>query len=217
MALSPELLEILVCPKCKGDLSDQPEKAVLFCHACSLPYPVEEGIPWMMEEEALKVKAGGGLMGNTQSSIVAFFKIQEGPELGGKIELPLNTCKAIGRNVEDMHKTQVLTLDATVPLDDFTKKLILNYISKKMGKSISPSPRGEILGSFRRLPDMVLTDPTISRLHAMIFHDDSGVGVLDLVSRNGTYVNGQEVESKSLKEGDIIEIGATKLLFSLKG
>jgi len=35
------------------------------------------------------------------------------------------------------------------------------------------------------------------------------------VSRNGTYVNGQEIESRALKEGDLIEIGATKIVFSL--
>ena len=53
MSLSPELLEILVCPKCKGDLEHRPEPAeALVCHACRLVYKVEDGIPVMLIDEA---------------------------------------------------------------------------------------------------------------------------------------------------------------------
>ncbi|HEY3934683.1 MAG TPA: Trm112 family protein [Gemmatimonadales bacterium] len=53
MTLSPHLLEILVCPKCKGDLEYRaaPEEA-LICHACRLVYPVEDDIPIMLIDEA---------------------------------------------------------------------------------------------------------------------------------------------------------------------
>jgi len=53
MSLAPELLEILVCPKCKGDLeyrAQDPESLV--CHACRLVYPVDDGIPVMLIDEA---------------------------------------------------------------------------------------------------------------------------------------------------------------------
>jgi uncharacterized protein YbaR (Trm112 family) len=54
--IDPELLEILVCPKCKGELavqraSDGAEQS-LDCAACKLAYPVEDGIPVMLVEEA---------------------------------------------------------------------------------------------------------------------------------------------------------------------
>ncbi|MGH7562358.1 MAG: Trm112 family protein [Gemmatimonadales bacterium] len=52
MALAPELLEILVCPKCKGDLEYRPEEAVLICHACRLVYSIEDDIPVMLIDEA---------------------------------------------------------------------------------------------------------------------------------------------------------------------
>jgi len=53
MTLSPELLEILVCPKCKGDLEYRPEpEEKLLCHACRLVYRVEDGIPVMLIDEA---------------------------------------------------------------------------------------------------------------------------------------------------------------------
>jgi uncharacterized protein YbaR (Trm112 family) len=52
MALAPELLQILVCPKCKGDLEYRASPEVLVCHACRLVYPVEDGIPIMLIDEA---------------------------------------------------------------------------------------------------------------------------------------------------------------------
>lgn len=219
MAIASELLEILVCPRCKGALAYQSKNDGLLCQACSLLYPIREGIPVLLDEEAFEVGVGGEAMVKSTKAVVGYFKIQEGPNQGEVIKLPLGSCRAIGRSIDDVNKTQVFSLESTVPLDDFTKKLVLNYLGKKMGKSLNPSastPGGEGgLGSFKRLPDMVLNDPSVSRLHAMIFHDDSGAGVLDLVSRNGTYVNGQEIESRPLKEGDMIEIGATKIVFSL--
>ncbi|MFQ5875181.1 MAG: Trm112 family protein, partial [Dehalococcoidia bacterium] len=41
MALDPELLEILACPKCKGELDYQEEAARLLCHNCRLSYRIE--------------------------------------------------------------------------------------------------------------------------------------------------------------------------------
>jgi hypothetical protein len=60
--LDPELLAILVCPKCKGELdvkraSDGTEES-LDCLACRLSYPVDDGIPVMLIEEARPL--GGG-------------------------------------------------------------------------------------------------------------------------------------------------------------
>jgi uncharacterized protein len=52
MSLAPELLEILVCPKCKGDLEYRSAPEALVCHACRLVYPVEDGIPIMLVDEA---------------------------------------------------------------------------------------------------------------------------------------------------------------------
>jgi len=52
MAIAPELLEILVCPKCKGDLEYRLEPEVLVCQACRLVYAVEDGIPIMLIDEA---------------------------------------------------------------------------------------------------------------------------------------------------------------------
>jgi len=214
MSLTGALLEILVCPKCKGSLELRAEIDVLNCQHCALSYPIREGMPVLIEDEALTLKTKGETMSLSHGTL-AFFKVKEGKNKGEEIQIPLGTCKAIGRSVEDGNRTQMFHLDATVSLDDFTKKLILNYIAKKTGKEPTLNPKDRInLGAFTRLPDLILNDPAVSRLHAMIFHDESGAGILDLVSRNGTYVNGEEVESRTLKEGDLIEIGGTHIVFN---
>jgi len=57
MTISKELLEILACPKCKGVLRLVEQSPVsgeqgLVCDRCRLLYPVREGIPVMLIDEA---------------------------------------------------------------------------------------------------------------------------------------------------------------------
>lgn len=50
--LSPELLEILVCPACKGDLRYERDEERLVCPACRLIYAIKDDIPIMLIDEA---------------------------------------------------------------------------------------------------------------------------------------------------------------------
>lgn len=50
--LDQRLLEILVCPKCKGELEYRPEQNELICNACRLRYEIRDGIPIMLVDEA---------------------------------------------------------------------------------------------------------------------------------------------------------------------
>ncbi len=52
MPIADDLLEILVCPKCKGDLEYRKAKDELVCHACQLVYRIEDDIPIMLIDEA---------------------------------------------------------------------------------------------------------------------------------------------------------------------
>ncbi|MCP4631483.1 MAG: Trm112 family protein [candidate division Zixibacteria bacterium] len=52
--LSEKLLEILVCPSCKGELEYNQSDAKLLCNSCRLKYRIEENIPIMLIEEAEK-------------------------------------------------------------------------------------------------------------------------------------------------------------------
>lgn len=55
MTLSPQLLSILVCPKCKGELEYRADEPSLVCSACRLKYPVRDDIPIMLVDEATPV------------------------------------------------------------------------------------------------------------------------------------------------------------------
>ncbi len=55
MAVSKELLEILVCPKCKGDVKLTQNQDGLVCDACALKYEIKDDIPIMLIEEAKPV------------------------------------------------------------------------------------------------------------------------------------------------------------------
>jgi uncharacterized protein YbaR (Trm112 family) len=50
--LDQRLLEILVCPKCKGELEYRSQQNELICHQCRLRYEVRDDIPIMLVDEA---------------------------------------------------------------------------------------------------------------------------------------------------------------------
>lgn len=54
--MDPKLLEILVCPICKGPLQWRKEAGELVCKADRLAFPVKDGIPVMLEEEARQLR-----------------------------------------------------------------------------------------------------------------------------------------------------------------
>jgi len=56
MAINKELLKILACPKCKGDLVLVKKGDGLICKSCKLVYPIKEDIPVMLIDEALPYK-----------------------------------------------------------------------------------------------------------------------------------------------------------------
>ncbi|ACN14944.1 hypothetical protein HRM2_18420 [Desulforapulum autotrophicum HRM2] len=56
MAVSKELLEILACPKCKGEVTLNKNKDGLVCRACCLVYEIRDDIPIMLVEEAKPFK-----------------------------------------------------------------------------------------------------------------------------------------------------------------
>jgi uncharacterized protein YbaR (Trm112 family) len=56
MGVSKEVLEILVCPKCRGDLRLTAAEDGLICENCRLLYEIREGIPVMLVEEAKPIE-----------------------------------------------------------------------------------------------------------------------------------------------------------------
>lgn len=53
--MDKKLLSILACPLCKGNLDYRRDAAELICYPDGLAYPIRDGIPIMLEEEARKL------------------------------------------------------------------------------------------------------------------------------------------------------------------
>jgi uncharacterized protein YbaR (Trm112 family) len=52
MSIPPDLLEILACPQCKGEIRLSPAEDGLICDRCRLVYEIRDGIPIMLIDEA---------------------------------------------------------------------------------------------------------------------------------------------------------------------
>lgn len=60
--IDKDLLEILACPACKGDIEYDQENQRFICYKCKKVYPIKGGIPIMLIDEAedLSKAEGGG-------------------------------------------------------------------------------------------------------------------------------------------------------------
>jgi uncharacterized protein YbaR (Trm112 family) len=57
MAIDRELLEILCCPKCKGEIYLTEKEDGLVCKNCKLLYPIRDDIPVMLIDEAVPISS----------------------------------------------------------------------------------------------------------------------------------------------------------------
>jgi diguanylate cyclase (GGDEF)-like protein len=86
----------------------------------------------------------------------------------------------------------------------------------EIGRRYLLNERRLIVGRDPERADLVLADPSVSGKHALVVVDPETdrYGIIDLGSRNGTYVNGSRVQSGGLRDGDKIFVGGTVLKFS---
>ncbi len=116
----------------------------------------------------------------------------------------------------------------TVPPDNSPMPMMQPERSEQLGRLILRGEHGEVLQEFTldkpemtigRAPasDILLAkDKLTSRRHATIHHDNDGYTLRDENSANGTFVNGQQLETMvpySLKDGDLVGIGEYELLY----
>ncbi|MBU1002430.1 MAG: Trm112 family protein [Proteobacteria bacterium] len=65
MPLNKELLDILACPKCKGEIALLPKQDGLHCGQCQVVYPIKDEIPIMLVDEAVpEAQWPGGVAGD---------------------------------------------------------------------------------------------------------------------------------------------------------
>ena len=56
MGVDKDLLDILVCPKCKGDIHLNENEDGLICESCKLMYAIKDDIPIMLIDDAIKLE-----------------------------------------------------------------------------------------------------------------------------------------------------------------
>jgi len=56
MAINKELLDILACPKCKGNVHLNEKEDGIICDSCKLMYPIKDDIPVMLIDEAIPLE-----------------------------------------------------------------------------------------------------------------------------------------------------------------
>lgn len=81
--------------------------------------------------------------------------------------------------------------------------------------TVCPLADPEYLLGRRRENNIVVADLGVSGFHARIFRTSEGYVLEDLKSRNGTWINGERVSERTLRDGDEIQMGGTKMNFAL--
>jgi hypothetical protein len=56
MTISKELLDILACPKCKGNIRLNEKEDGIMCDNCKVMYPIRDDIPIMLIDEAIPIE-----------------------------------------------------------------------------------------------------------------------------------------------------------------
>jgi hypothetical protein len=128
----------------------------------------------------------------------------EGPDDGMRFTLEVGTYRVIGRQGDPSDSTVQMTRDGDRMLDADQQRVVDSVASRGIRTRFK-----------KRGADILVDDGSVSRTHAVVFADDSGTSVADLMSTNGTKVNGAPIEDVDLSDGDVIQIGQTKLRLTL--
>jgi pSer/pThr/pTyr-binding forkhead associated (FHA) protein len=149
----------------------------------------------------------------------ATFQVLVGPNEGDTLNVERGYCRLIGRHLSE-HETVLMDPEGNRELDASANELLQKRFEpaavagtkEAAGKEKRRGGRASAgAAPYTRGPDIILSDGAISRAHAMIFADESGPGIIDLASTNGTYVNNKRVTSSMLEDGDVVVLGSSEL------
>lgn len=216
-------LSSLACPTSGAKLIRTKEN-ILFCQESCIGYPFLGDLPDFREEHAIHFKklAQQKREGSTLARILFTPKKSEKQIF----ELGLDHCLLVGRAVYLEPNTDItfvgIPQENRVVLNQQTRVLIDRFLGQKpsqrqdFGLEGLPLHPNQYLGSFEREPDLLLDDKSVSRAHAIFYHHQEGLWLLDLVSKNGSFVNGREIERVKLKHDDVIHLGHAQFRIFLR-
>ena len=139
-----------------------------------------------------------------------FLEIEKGENRGERFKLEVNRYRAIGRADNGAHTAQ-FTPEGDMALDEEELARVGRHIERRGGaQTAKADARND--DAYRRGPDILLDDSKVSRTHCMLFVDEDGASVVDLMSTNGVLVNGRKVSEADLCEGDIVRVGRSRCI-----
>jgi hypothetical protein len=145
----------------------------------------------------------------------AQFKVTAGPNAGDELSLDIGSCRLIGRHLSDT-ETQFIDRDGNRVLEPELASLLADQLQERSPQDAGGQGTDFSSTAFERGSDIVFSDDSISRAHAMLFFDDAGAGVIDLASTNGTYVNNRRINSTMVADKDVIGLGSSQLRVKVK-
>lgn len=213
--MNAESLSAITCPSCQSDKLLPTKEHIIICQKCLTGYRLKGEVPDFRLENAISFRRKHS---DGQRGVKVVFSVLSGPDKNQSFDLQPGHCVVIGRKIKERFepdKTVVgrPVLAPDIHLDPANHQVIERFMSKdkaKAAKVKKESPfesQQRVLGSFIRDPDVLLEESSVSRSHAVVYQDETGVNILDLVSKNGTYVNGREVEASRLKNNDVVSLG----------
>jgi pSer/pThr/pTyr-binding forkhead associated (FHA) protein len=128
----------------------------------------------------------------------------EGPDRGMRWSVEEGTYRVVARAGDDASTTSQLTHEGDRALEPAQAAYVDGLFAAR-------APSGERTRIKKRGADVVLTDTSVSRTHCLVFVDKGKASVADLMSTNGTKVNGGAIRDVDLKTSDVIHVGKTKL------
>jgi len=122
---------------------------------------------------------------------------------------------ARGHKVEDDTR-EIVTPDAVAYLGNVRTVTVSRLVLVENGRETAfPLTRDTCTLGRHKNNDIVISDPKVSSFHARIDRTPDGFMLVDLKSRNGSYVNGRRIESALLKTGDEVRMGTAKLAYKV--
>src|SRR5262249_4663125 len=175
----------------------------------SLPtvLPVEGGVTVKMPEVKVPVAAAPAAIASAAAASAAAAVAAPSVEFNAGLAMRKPTA-------DDTH--EIVSKKAVAYLANAKKVTISRLVLVKDGSETSfPLIRDAYTLGRHRNNDIVISDPKASSFHARIDRTSEGFVLVDLKSRNGSWVNGKRVETAPLKTGDELRLGMARLIYKV--
>lgn len=212
-----DYLQALACPACASHGLLLTKERIIICQGCLNGYKLIGDTPDFRLSNAISFKKK---ISPNAKGLNAVFTVLLGENKNQSFDVKLGYSVVIGRRMAHESEPDLTFVGrpqvaSYTQIDSANRQLIDKYLSSKkesqsQDDSIFDSQK-KFLGDYMRDPDFLISDQSVSRAHAIVYQNEDGVHILDLVSRNGTYVNSFEVESCKLKNNDVISFGTASL------